>query len=105
MQSEGDETVVAVAVAEGVKAIPDEVSHVLACNCKAIEPCKRGNCSCMSLKISCTEFCACKGYGRKEKIYYVKWSSYYFLKFYYEMLYHYIIILTTFKPYLSIICY
>ena len=60
MQSEGDETVVAVTVVEGVKAIPDEVSRVLACNCKAIG--KRGNCSCMSLKISCTEFCACKSF-------------------------------------------
>ena len=48
-----------VTVAEGVKAIPDEVSRVLACNCKAIEPCKLGNCLCKSLKISCTEFCAC----------------------------------------------
>ena len=46
----------AVTVAEGVKSIPDEVSHVLACNCRAIEPCKWGNRSCKSLKISYTEF-------------------------------------------------
>ena len=46
-------------VAEGVQVIPDEVSHVLACSCKAAELCKRGNCSCKLLKISCTQFCAC----------------------------------------------
>ena len=60
----------AVTVAEGVKAIPDGVSHVLACNCKAIEPCKRGNCSCKSLKTSCTEFCVCNA-----NAYHNEWTS------------------------------
>ena len=46
-------------VAEGVQVIPDEVSRVLAFSCKAAEPWKRGNCSCKSLKIPCTQFCAC----------------------------------------------
>jgi len=46
-------------IAEGVNVIPDEVSSVLSCNCKVAEPCKSVNCSCKSLKISCTPFCAC----------------------------------------------
>ena len=45
IQSEESETLVAVMVAEGVQVIPDEVSRVLACSCKATEQCKRGNCS------------------------------------------------------------
>ena len=32
---------------------------VLACNCQAEEPCKRGNCSCKSLQTACTIFCKC----------------------------------------------
>ena len=37
-----------------------QYSRILACSCKVAEPCKRGNCSCKSLKISCTQFCACQ---------------------------------------------
>jgi len=52
IRSEENETLVAVMVAEGIKVIPDEASRVLSCNCKAIEPGKRGNCSCKSHNIS-----------------------------------------------------
>ena len=59
-KNEEDKTLSAISLPDNVKAIPEEISRVLACNCQAEEPCKRGNCSCKSLQISCTVFCKCR---------------------------------------------
>ena len=53
------ETLSAISLPDNTKPVPEEISRVLACNCQAAEPCKRGNCSCKSLQISCTVFCKC----------------------------------------------
>ncbi len=59
LRNEEEEILVPVMAAEEVQVLPNEVSRVLACNCKAAEACKRGYCSCKSFTISCTQFCAC----------------------------------------------
>ena len=43
----------------GVNIIPPEVQKILCCNCKANEPCSKGNCTCRLAGISCTDFCNC----------------------------------------------
>ena len=47
----------------GVSIIPPEVQKILCCNCKANEPCGKGNCTCRLGGISCTIFCACYSLG------------------------------------------
>ena len=48
-----------VMVPENIKAIPQEILKIVACNCRAAEPCAKGNCSCRGLQMSCTLFCKC----------------------------------------------
>ena len=43
----------------GQPAAPDEVLHIISCNCK--KGCRTTQCSCTKLSLACTEFCHCMG--------------------------------------------
>ena len=60
-RDEDNECLVPVMLPPGIDALPKEVQKLMACGCQATEPCGKGNCSCRTLRLTCTIFCKCSG--------------------------------------------